>query len=98
MCLINRNGFCFGARYLSIVVGETAVAYVYMMCNIFILGIIIIIGKLLAPETPSHNAACTIFNKQRLKKSTGTTLILESPDVKGNLSCILFTQFNKKIF
>ncbi|KAK7086955.1 hypothetical protein SK128_000846 [Halocaridina rubra] len=39
-------------------------------------------GGILAPETPNHKVGQTIFNKKRVCKSTGTTIVFESPDVK----------------
>ncbi|XP_045594124.2 treslin [Procambarus clarkii] len=36
----------------------------------------------LVPETPGDKVGQNIFNKNRILKSTGTTLIVESPDVK----------------
>ncbi|XP_071544769.1 uncharacterized protein [Panulirus ornatus] len=39
-------------------------------------------GGVLVPETPGEKVGQTIFTKHRVCKSTGTTLIGESPDVK----------------
>ncbi|KAG7170884.1 hypothetical protein Hamer_G012450 [Homarus americanus] len=39
-------------------------------------------GGVLVPETPGEKIGQTIFNKHRILKSTGTTLVVESPDVK----------------
>ncbi|RXG53507.1 Treslin [Armadillidium vulgare] len=41
-------------------------------------------AKILVPETPNNAAKTTVFNKQRLMKSTGSTVITESPDIKGD--------------
>ncbi|XP_066937906.1 treslin-like [Macrobrachium rosenbergii] len=36
----------------------------------------------LAPETPGDKIGRTIFNRKRICKSTGTTVVTESPDIK----------------
>ncbi|XP_068221139.1 uncharacterized protein [Palaemon carinicauda] len=39
-------------------------------------------GGVLAPETPGDKIGKTIFNRKRICKSTGTTIVTESPDIK----------------
>ncbi|KAB7496018.1 hypothetical protein Anas_00338, partial [Armadillidium nasatum] len=42
-------------------------------------------AKIFVPETPNNAVKTTVFNKQRLMKSTGSTVITESPDIKDIL-------------
>ncbi|ROT72975.1 hypothetical protein C7M84_008642, partial [Penaeus vannamei] len=39
-------------------------------------------GGVIVPETPGDKVGQTMFNKRRIRKSTGTTLVTESPDIK----------------
>ena len=39
--------------------------------------------KTLVPETPANKVKETVFNKRRIRKSMGATIVNESPDVKS---------------
>lgn len=47
-------------------------------------------GGVIVPETPGDKVGQTMFNKRRIRKSTGTTLVTESPDIKSMCICIFF--------
>ena len=53
--------------------------------------ILLFSGVVLAPETPGNKIGQTLYNKKRICKSTGTTVISESPDVKSKCIFINLT-------
>lgn len=47
-------------------------------------------GRVLVPDTPGEKIGQTIFNRHRVRKSTGNTIVAESPDVKSMLNIFVY--------